>query len=177
MTSKEWKDLELPMRWCIYNKDDYKALPKWDFSKGGTPGDENTVGQLPDNDEAKAYWTEFHTAFDNMRLNLEAPVPDGVYSVTKKKSEIEKNSPYPEFNTEEYVKKYNDAIPVVGGLVVEDGEFDPVTTAYVCYAVSRQFYESWAGYYKSIPWHGAINHMHIEGLEWNGESFELITGS
>lgn len=145
MNYGEWKELGLPMNWCIHSE------------------------KYEDRDDDPNNW----------ELDLSAPVEDGIYDLTLRPSVKDPKNTYPQFNTDEHIQKYNDAIPRIGGVVVKDGKFEPFSTAYAAYVVERMFYEQWTGWYKHKPFGEMMEHCYIESLEWDKKEncFYLGVGS
>ena len=140
MTAKEWHALELPITWGITYESEVKYPQTYEIGKSYRLSDMicqycGTKGMTCD-------------CYDKQVLNLDAPLPDGVYDVAE-----------------------DDGYNRVSGITIKDGKFVPKPTAEALYrfVVNK--------YYPNPKYTEPIDHNCLEWIEWTGEYFEVFMGS
>ena len=146
MTVKDWNDLQLPVAWCIYKESEpgpfASEQPKLEVGKSYQLSD--LICEF-----CGAKGTLDCDCHDKLILDLDAPVPDGVYRVTS--------------------AGYN---PIwESGITVKDGKFVPKPTADALYRLVVRWHN------ENPTFTEAIDHCFVESLEWNGKGFEVFMGS
>ena len=142
MKVRDWNELELPVTWCIY-----KDEPEVKYPTKMEVGKSYRLSEM---------WCEFCGAkgmdcdcHENLTLNLDAPVPDGVYRVTS--------------------AGYN---PIwESGITVKNGKFVPKPTADALYRLVVRWHN------ENPTFTEAIDHRFVESLEWNSKTFVVFMGS
>ena len=143
MTAKEWFELELPVTWCIYNE---AAAPEVKYPQKYEVGKSYRVSEMIcEYCGTKGMACDCH---ENLLLNLDAPVPDGVYSV-----------------------KMRDGIQSEKGITVKDGKFVPKPTAEAIYRLVVNHY------YQNPTYTEPIDHNVVEIIDWTGDLFEVFMDS
>lgn len=147
MTVKEWYELELPVTWSIYNE---AAAPEVKYPQKLERGKSYLVSEM-----ICEYCGTKGMDCDcdeNLLLNLDAPVPDGVYSV-KMRGEVRCET----------------------GITVKDGKFVPKPTAYAIYRLVVNHYYNTPTYTPTYT--EPIDHNCVERIIWGGTCFEVFMGS
>ena len=153
MTVKDWNDLKLPVAWCIYKESEPGAFaivqPKLETGKSYKLSDLicefcGTKGLDCD-------------CYDKQVLNLDAPVPDGVYRV-------------------------KEAHRVTGwetGITVKDRRFEPKPTAECLYRLAVKNRLGVVDLTQAVEYDAdaGIDHIFVEEIRWNDEGFEVFMAS
>ena len=157
MTVKQWQALQLPVMWDIYYETEVKSPQEFEVGKQYRVSD-----MICEFCGTKGLTCE---CYQNQSLNLDAPVPDGIYRV----------------------REAHNFTGLETGITVKDGKFVPETTAECLYKLMLHKYFdvvhlSLAPEYdeKIAAKHGyGIDHVFVQRLEWiaDDEIFEVYMGS
>ena len=144
MTVQEWHELELPVTWGIYNE---AAAPEVKYPEKLEIGKSYLVSEmLCEYCGTKGMNCD---CYENLLLDLDAPVPDGVYRVKlKNRASVSEN-----------------------GVTVKDGKFVPKPTAEAIYRLVVTCY------YPNPTYTEPIDHNVVEIIDWTGDLFEVFMGS
>lgn len=143
MIVKEWYALELPITWCIYKDEPEVKYPQI-FEVGKSYRLSEMVCRFCG---TKGEDCDCH---ENLTLNLDAPVSDGIYRVKM-------NS------------RHTDIWE--SGVTVKDGVFVPKPTAEAIYRLVVRHH------YKNPTFTEPIDHSFLEMINWNGNTFKVLLGS
>ena len=190
MTIRDWLNLGLRMNWSIFAPGWKDFSPEDEYPKNEQQAAVPLAGiELTEADKKKRdqFYKERggHTAHWLSRpLDLSTDAPDGEYEVEYGYVVSSGVEPvYPddydpnEFPPSKMPLNLDEMYPkqtvVKHGVVVKDGQFDPIPTAIACYQCVLHSYM----HADPNKGNGAIDHSYIERLEWDGERFQLHTGS
>ena len=139
------------MAWCIYKGDEGKY--KQDLEAGKSYSLSDLICEFCGTKGLNC------DCYDKLVLNLDAPVPDGVYRV-------------------------KEAHRVRGwetGITVKDGRFEPKTTAECLYRLAVKNRHGVVDLTQAVEYDAdagtCIDHIFVEEIHWNGEGFEVFMGS
>ena len=189
MTVRDWMFLGLRMNWSIYAEGYEDFVPEDEYPQYQADGSEPAGFQLTNDDLVRREkWYAERGGSDqwwlNKPLDLSTEAPDGTYWVkhnyiTRKPdvepimSEDHDPEAFPPELPVNLSDLYNKHEVKKFGVVVKDGNFDPVPTAIAVYqCVLRDYMHNDPG-----KAHGRIDHSYIEGMEWDGEEFTVYLGS
>lgn len=142
MTVKQWGALNLPVAWSIYNESENPEI-NYPYKHEG----EILLSEIPCSYcGVKGSECDCH---NNLVLDLDAPVPDGVYMVTSSG-----DNPIWE-----------------DGVRVKNGTFVPESTAEAIYRLVVRWHN------ENPTFTEAIDHCFVDSIEWNGVMFEVFMGS
>ena len=144
MTVKQWGELNLPVVWSIYNEEE---APEIKYPQ--TYEKDNPIRLSEIVCEYCGIKGIDCDCSDSLILDLDAPVPDGVYMVTSSG-----DNPI-----------YED------GVRVKNGTFVPESTAEAIYRLVVRWHN------ENPTFTETIDHCFVESMTWNGVMFEVFMGS